>query len=146
MQLSRDARGVPSGPGAGGRTPHTKTELMPTIPDRHGYQTVRLPSGDKAVITRVPRNRGTSDQPEYRDTYYLHTSEGATRYALEDIRHIQDALEPWTPWPETKEGEKALQKAEEGEILWSEALSVIGVDGSKDQADRRDRQPAEVVS
>ena len=124
-------------------TPHSKEQLMPSLPDRHGYVTVRLPGGEKAVITRVPRNRGTSDQPEYRDTFYLHTSEGATRYALEVIRRIQDTLEPWTPRPETKEGEKALQKAEEGKTLWSEALSVIGVGGS---SDRTDRQPAEVMS
>ena len=127
-------------------TTPSKEQLMPLLPDRHGYQTIRLPSGDKAVITRVPRNRGTSEQPEYQDTFYLHTPEGATRYALGDIRRIQDTLEPWTPWPETEEGEKALQKAEKGKILWSEALNVISVDGSKDQADRKDRQPAGVMS
>ena len=119
---------------------------MPSLPDRHGYATVRLPSGDKAVITRVPRNRGSADRPEFTDTFYLHTAEDTTRYGLLAIRRIQDTLEPWTPWPETEKGQEALREAEEGEILWSEALSVIGVDGSKDQTDRKDRQPAEVMS
>ena len=138
MKKARDARGVPTGDGAGGQAPHTKTELMPTLPDRHGYEAVRLPGGEKAVITRVPRNRGSADRPEYRDTFYLHTSEGTTPYALEDIRRIQATLEPWTPRLKTDDERKALQEAEEGEILWAEALSVIGVDGSKD------RQLAEV--
>jgi len=140
MEKTRDARGVPTGDGAGGQAPHTKAELMPRLPDRHSYEAVRLPGGEKAVITRLPRNQGTSEQPDYRDTFYLHTLEGTTPYALGDIRRIQTSLEPWTPWPQTEEGEEALQKAEEGEILWSEALNVVGVDGSKD------RQLAEVVS
>jgi len=121
-------------------TPHSKEQLMPKLPDRHGYATVRLPSGDKAVITRVPRNRGSADRPDYEDTFYLHTSEGATPYALDDIRRIQTSMEPWTPRLKTDEEREALQEAEEGETLWSEALSVIGVDG------RKERREAEVMS
>jgi hypothetical protein len=116
-------------------TPHSHEQLMPSLPDRYGYATVRLPGGDKAVITRVPRDQGTSGRPDYRDTFYLHTPEDATRYALQNIRRIQETLEPWTPHLKTDEERKAFQKAEEGETLWSEALGVIGACGSKDQAD-----------
>jgi len=151
MKKARDARGVPTGDGAGGQAPHTKTELMPTLPDRHGYEAVRLPGGEKAVITRVPRNRGSADRPEYRDTFYLHTSEGTTPYALEDIHRIQASMEPWTPRATTETEKEALQKAEEGKILWTEALGMIGVDGSKSegnasQASATDRRTAEVIS
>jgi len=35
MQTQRDYRGVPTGPGPG-ITPHSKSELMPSLPDRDG--------------------------------------------------------------------------------------------------------------
>jgi hypothetical protein len=115
---------------------------MPSLPDRHGYEAVRLPGGEKAVITRVPRNRGSADRPDYEDTFYLHTPEGTTRYALGDIRRIQATLEPWTPHLKTDEEREALQEAEEGERLWAEALSVIGAGGSKGRANAAGRREA----
>ena len=133
-------------------TTPSKRQLMPSLPDRDGHQTVRLPSGDKAVMTRVPRDQGTPGCPNFRDTVYVHTARGTTRYALRDIRRIQTALEPWTPHPATETEAEALRKAEEGKILWAEALSVIGVDGSRDRSDAdgrreaKDRREAEVVS
>ena len=127
METTRDPRGVPTGDGAGGRTPHAKEQLrmsktFPDLPEPGDIQTCLLPTGDVAVVTHLRQNSGTMDEPDYGSIYYVHSPEGVEPHGPEAIRELWEDVTDWTP---IGREERHLDQAKAGDKSYVQAVSDI---------------------
>jgi len=102
METTRDPRGVPTGDGAGGRTPHSKPQLemtsdsfntVPSKPRRHEYKYVRLPNAVPAVVHCWPQRKGR----EYIDIFTIHTATGSPTMTEDQLDAWWEHCMEWHP-------------------------------------------------
>ena len=127
MEKARDAKGVPCGDGAGGMTPHERTQLAmatstPDLPDVAGSVTCRLPDGRVGIVFHHKQNTGSCDSPDYTSTFYVHSKEGVEPHTAAGIRTLWKDVTGWQP---IGREQKHLDQADDGTKSYVEAMRDI---------------------
>jgi len=121
METSRDPRGVPSGDGAGGRTPHTKFQLMEVRPEPIG--------GTYWLELNGEQRRCYVTHPKTAHPYaVVHTRadrDGAQKWEGK-ARYKRVIMQRLTPWYASDDAKAFLAYAEEG--AYDEQAEAAGYD------------------